>query len=882
MPVLHFDVESRSTVNLTDVGAWRYAADPTTEILCLTYAVDDGAVETWTPGQPIPKPFATAARNSKWRIVSHGQFEIAIATLLLHRLYGWPTIPLTRWRDTMAMALANALPASLEGAVEALGLPIQKDAEGHRLMMAMAKPRRPRKGENRDAILWHDDPERRLRLAEYCKNDVQVGRELYRRLPSLSEAEQRLWELDAAINARGFHVDLDLALAAQKIVHAEQEAIDQEVTALTDGKITSVNQVTRLTDLLRERGHHVTGVSKRSVSAVLAGKPDDDVKRILELRREGGLAAARKLGSLIDGIDEDQRLRGCFQFHAASTGRWAGRRFQPQNLKKAKLADLDAVISAIRSGDLARVRAIGAPLALVGDLSRSLICAAPGRVLLGADYSAVESRVLAWLAGETWKLEAYRQFDETGDPSHEAYCQTASRILQRVVTPDDEAGRGIGKICDLAFGYGGGLGAWRKFDNSSTYDDSQIENFKAKWRAQHAATVRFWHALENLLKRALRTGERRTLGSLAAECANGNLYLTLPSGRRLTYPEARLEPGKFPGTTQIVYRDNAKGAWIEQRGWHGTFTENVVQAVSRDLLAGAMLRLEAAGYPICLHVHDEAVAEVPEGAANIAGFLALMTELPDWAAGLPLVAKAWTGERYAKTQPAPTSYARNSTPVPPEPAARREIAPPAAEKRQVPVPQNTKTNSSSTGTHQPAPASPGRQNGHAVVKPAISAIVTTESDFAYIPLPALIGQPLVGGKIICPFHHDRRPSLHVYQDHFHCFVCGARGDHIDWLMFTENMTRAEALRLLAAWDGPTCTPQRPTTMAARSRKRWRSGRRRSRSPRPLQRCTISARSVASTSTPCPTTTPHSASIPNVRSEGAAARCRASLPFIATC
>ncbi len=547
------------------------------------------------------------------------------------------------------MALASAYPASLEDATEALGLSFQKDLEGRRVMLQMAKPRRPRKGENRDRIYWYDDPERRVRLSDYCKRDVEVERQLYKRLPPLSPDEQALWILDAEINRRGFHVDLELALAAQKLVHAEQEAIDAEITSLTDGRVTSINQVAKLQAEIQNHGQKLSGLTKKSVAAVLAHDPSDEVRELLELRREGSQAAPRKLGALIAGVGADRRVRDTLKFHGASTGRWAGNRFQPQNLKKPTAKnDLGEAIEAIRSGDLARVRSIGAPLALAGDLSRSLICAAHGNILIGADFSSIESRILAWLAGETWKLDTYRNFDATGDLKFEVYCATASRILQRVVTSEDEIGRGVGKTCDLAFGYGGGLGAWRRFDSSDTYSDAQVETFKAKWRAQHSRTEAFWHALEGMLRRALRTKQRVTLKNLAADYGDGNLYLILPSGRRLTYPEAHFEPGKF-GKLDIVYKDNAKGCWNDQRGWFGIFVENVVAGMARDLLALALTRLEANKYSIALHMHDEAVAEVPEGFGSTDEFLALMTTLPDWAEGLPLVAKAWTDPRYAKT-----------------------------------------------------------------------------------------------------------------------------------------------------------------------------------------------------------------------------------------
>ena len=214
-----------------------------------------------------------------------------------------------------------------------------------------------------------------------------------------------------------------------------------------------------------------------------------------------------------------------------------------------------------------------------------MICAAPGHMLIGGDFSAIESRVLAWIAGEEWKLATYRQFDASGDPALEPYCVTATHVLKRPVTPDDEAGRQTGKTCDLAFGYGGGLGAWRKFDSSDTHSDDEVERFKGEWRAAHKATVSFWRALETAMRRAMRTGQPIKLRSLICTFENGTLYITLPSGRRLAYPQARLVPGEFDGTTQIVFKDNARGGWNDNRGWHGTFTENVVQAISRDLLA---------------------------------------------------------------------------------------------------------------------------------------------------------------------------------------------------------------------------------------------------------------------------------------------------------
>jgi CHC2 zinc finger/Toprim domain len=266
---------------------------------------------------------------------------------------------------------------------------------------------------------------------------------------------------------------------------------------------------------------------------------------------------------------------------------------------------------------------------------------------------------------------------------------------------------------------------------------------------------RFWQALEQCLKRALHTKKRVELGNLTAEVSDGNLYLTLPSGRRLAYPQARRVQGRFPDTSQIIFLDNSTG-WHECRGWHGTFTENVVQAVARDLLAAAMVRLEAAGYPIVLHVHDEIVCEVAGGADN---FLSLMTVLPDWAAGLPIAAKAWERTCYAKVPPLSC-----------EESALNRV-------------------------------------GSSLVR--LNEAPATQVPAKIVPLRALIGEPLANGKICCPFHDDKTPSLHIYDDHFHCFGCGARGDHADWLMMINGKNRAQAERILKTWTGPIALPPRP-------------------------------------------------------------------------
>src|SRR5262249_12230123 len=463
--------------------------------------------------------------------------------------------------------------------------------------------------------------------------------------------------LSHQINVRGFCVDRKFAEAARKIAEQAAPEIDQEIAEITAGDVTSINQMSRLTAWLQDHGCNLQKLDKKVIQRQLE-KGDDElaptVRRVLELRLGGAQAAAKKVNALLARAGADDRLRRALPYHGDATGRWSGEGIQPKKLKRPIVDNLDTAIAAVATGDYQHVRSLyPRPLAVVGDCSRAMICAAPEHVLIGADFSSIESRVLAWVAGEEWKLDSYRRFDATHDHKDEPYCITPCKIFGKPngsFTKNDPE-RNVGKTCDLALGYAGSLGAFRKFE-PDRFTDDEVKAFIRSWRQAHPEIKRLWDRLDRAAWTAVQERSRVVrCGVVRFQCDGTFLQLTLPSGRKLSYPQPRIIGDEYE--QHVVFADNAGGQFIDcrhgQGAYGGTWTENVVSGIARDLLADAMLRIEAAGYPIVLHVHDEIVAEVPEGFFGSTNeFTHLMIRKPAWALDLPIAAKAWTGKRYTK------------------------------------------------------------------------------------------------------------------------------------------------------------------------------------------------------------------------------------------
>jgi DNA polymerase len=459
-----------------------------------------------------------------------------------------------------------------------------------------------------------------------------------------------LWVLDAAINDRGMYLDGDLLDSAINIAGAAQRAITAELKTIAEGAVTSINQPAKLIAWLSAHGCKVANIQKTTLQKALtrANLPQA-ARRVIELRLEGAHAAAAKLATMRAWRNPDGRARGAFRFHGASTGRWTSFGIQLQNMKRPSVEDMDAAIAAVATGDLKRLRErFLQPMAVVGDVARAIIRAAPGARLIAADFSGIESRVTAWLSGEQSKLDRWAKFDQSGDPHDEPYF----RLGQTFGLSGDLA-RKIGKTADLAFGYAGGPGAWKRLagddDKSSEAD---IRGFQHAWKRAHPETVRLWRALDHAAVRAVqKPGEIFKCKRLAFSYDGTFLRMHLPNGREIAYPFPRLRTNNR-GNCVVIFKDNDKGKWVDcrqgQGAYGGTWIENAVQAVARDLFAEAMSRLEAVGYPITLHVHDEIVAEVPEGFGSKEEFLRIMLALPGWAEGLPVAAKIREGERFCK------------------------------------------------------------------------------------------------------------------------------------------------------------------------------------------------------------------------------------------
>jgi DNA polymerase len=661
--VLHLDFETRSAADLKAVGLAKYAEDPSTDVMCIAFAFDDEPVQLLETPSVLPQRVTDHVVGGGLVYAHNAAFERAIWEHVGGG-YGWVDIKPEQMRCTMAMAYAMGLPGSLDGAAAALGIEQRKDAKGARVMLQLAKPRKvvEHTPEHDGATgwiehVWWDDPAKLQILYDYCKQDVEVERALHKRMMELSPDEQSLWLLDQHINARGIQVDREAIDAAIELVTAEKARLDQAMREITGNVVAGCTDVAQLTNWLRYRGVSLPGVAKADVVALLDGDLPDDCRTALKLRQEAAKSSTAKLTAMRDRAGSDGRMRGLFQYHGAATGRWAGRGPQPHNFPRPAIlhdqADIEDVIAHFGEPEYLRVF-YGDPVPLVADCMRGMIVAAPGHTLICCDYSNIEGRVLAWLAGEEWKLDAFRAFDAGTGP--DLYRLAYARAFGIRVEDVDAHMRQMGKIMELALGYGGGVGAFQAMARAYgvRIHDDHADELKHAWRGAHAQVVKFWADLERAAIRAVTDGGVHRAGPIAFKVKGSFLWCQLPSKRVLCYPYPQLQDKETPwGKTvqQLTYMsvNGVTQKWERCATYGGSLAENVTQAVARDILVAGMRACEAAGYPVVMHVHDEIVAEVPLSAdLGVDKMSTLMCNAPQWAAGLPIAAAGWTGRRYRK------------------------------------------------------------------------------------------------------------------------------------------------------------------------------------------------------------------------------------------
>lgn len=719
--ILSLDVESRSAADLKRTGAARYFEDIRADVLCAAFALDDEPVQTWRNSDPEPPPLWQAHVESGGLVSAHNAtFEYWALKYVLGPRYGWAVPDISQMRDTMAQCAAMSIPQSLDGAAQAMGLEQQKDKDGMRLIRKFSIPRRTRKGEIPGIIQFvkpQEAPEDFDAFVKYCAQDVEVERALRKRLVPLSHYEQKVWELTLQMNDRGVALDMDLITAMLKVTDEAKARLDAEMAKVTGYKVTACSQVSALTAWLQSQGVAAEKLNKNAIEDLLADDLPEAARRAVELRKEAAKTSTAKLDAMRNCVCKDGRVRGLHLYHGAGTGRWSGRLVQTQNMPRGTrtITDPESARPHLLHGSAGLIEAFyGSPMYAVSDMLRSCLVASPGHRLMAADYSSIEGRVTAWLAGEADEIAAYvandtflldangrpipdpkkpREFLRAGPGIYEI---AAAGIFN--VTPDKvtKPQRQVGKAATLALGFGGGVLAFKamadiyQIDMSPVYDilapitEPEIferatlryeecmergdtgtdvmsreawiasEITKVLWRARHPSTVELWRGLQDAARDAVQSpGTITTFGRISFVVRRGFLWCRLPSGRCLAYGSPRIEDRKTPwGATNASVTalgvNSVTKKWERYALYGGLLAENTVQAIARDLMANGMLNAEAAGYPIVMTVHDEAVADVPEGKGSLEEFSSLLCALPDWAEGIPLTASGYEARAYKK------------------------------------------------------------------------------------------------------------------------------------------------------------------------------------------------------------------------------------------
>ena len=675
MTVCQLDFETRGTIELKRSSVYPYARHHDTAIWLMAYAFDEEEIQLWHPGEPIPERLvAHAAEGGEFR-AWNAEFERVMWREVLVRRFRFPQVPLEQWHCTAAEAAVMALPRALEKAAAVLHVSERKDHDGHRLMLKMCRPRSFDK--DTGAPIWWDDPVKLARLGQYCLQDVRTERAVAKAILRLNPHERAIYLMNQRMNDRGVYIDLELTRAAKEMAEHEIERQNALLAEATDGTVERVTQVARLSAWLAERGTPTASLDKRAVEELLTNTLTltPDVQQALEARQEASKSSVAKLDAIIDCIGLDQRCRGLLLYHGAGTGREAGKHVQPQNMPrgnvvadwlKLKGLTMEDMIQDVIASNSARLEEAGI-LAVLSAMLRSIIRAAPGQVLLAGDFVAIEARVLAWLAQQQDLVEDFAK-------GRNVYKEMGSVIFHRpadeIIKPSDDYT--VSKNTVLGCGFGMGAKKFREqlFKQAGLRVDAALaETAVNAYRMRFSKIPDYWTAANACAIAAVEhPGEIQWLGKqVRMRRKGGYLSIILPARRSLWYAMPKVVDRETPWHTMqpAVEFSGVNGythQWERMALYGGLIVENIVQGIARDLLMAAMRRLEAAGFPPVLSVHDEVVCEVPTDATAIAPdcdgitrcdateavFDHYMKQVPAWATGCPIDTETWRGERYRK------------------------------------------------------------------------------------------------------------------------------------------------------------------------------------------------------------------------------------------
>lgn len=659
---LSIDLETYSDVNLKKAGLYRYVQSPAFEILLFAYSFDGAPTQVidMAQGEKIPLEVIHALTDPQ--CLKHA-YNAAFEWYCLSKYMG-AQLPPSQWRDTMLHGLYAGYTAGLDATGRALGIPEdkQKLATGKALIRYFCVPCKPTKSNGgRTRNYPHHDPEKWELFKTYNGQDVVAEMEIERRLSvfPVPDFVQKQWETDLLINARGVAVDMDFCEGALELGETIRAQLTDEAVQLSGlQNPNSVKQLARW--LSAETGDDITSLRKETIKELLGRDNADHVQRVLEIRQELGKTSTKKYDAIEAAVCDDRRVRGLLQFYGANrTGRWAGRLVQVQNLPRTYTEPLEFARELVKGRKLDALRTVyGSPNDTLSQLIRTAFVAAPGNVLIDADFSAIEARVISWLADEEWRLEVFRTHGKIYEASA---SQMFGVPLERIKKGNPEYSlRQRGKVAELALGYQGGVSAMRQMDTGkllADLPDEEIKDIVDKWRNTNPKIRNLWYSFNDAAIRVIQNGGslrvRCCTFARECDCIRGTTCMTisLPSGRKLYYVEPAVGENRWGGPSITYMGVNDKNKWGRIETYGGKLVENVVQAIARDCLAQAIEHLEAAGLPVVFHIHDEVVIDTAAFDTNDAMLdkvVKIMSTPIPWAEGLPLGADGWVGAFFKK------------------------------------------------------------------------------------------------------------------------------------------------------------------------------------------------------------------------------------------